>query len=105
ITPGHQVIGNVVALGSDVANREIGERVGIAWIASTCGHCRVRTCGRENLCDEARFTGWSRDGGFAEYVTARADFVYLLPASFDAVGAAPLLCGGAIGLRENGRVH
>jgi propanol-preferring alcohol dehydrogenase len=99
ITPGHQVVGTVAAVGSGVANVAIGDRVGVAWIASTCGRCRFCTSGRENLCDQARFTGWSRDGGFAERVTARADFVHRLPHDFDAVSAAPLLCGGAIGLR------
>jgi propanol-preferring alcohol dehydrogenase len=77
----------------------IGDRVGVAWIASTCGRCKFCASGRENLCDDARFTGWSRDGGFAEGMTARADFVYRMPDTLDAVGAAPLLCGGAIGLR------
>jgi propanol-preferring alcohol dehydrogenase len=99
ITPGHQVVGSVAAVGPGVTHLGVGDRVGIAWIASTCGRCRFCTSGRENLCDEARFTGWSRDGGFAEHVTARADFVYPLPDTFDAVRAAPLLCGGAIGLR------
>jgi alcohol dehydrogenase, propanol-preferring len=99
ITPGHQVVGSVVTTGAGVTRVAVGDRVGIAWIASTCGHCRFCTSGRENLCDEARFTGWSRDGGYAEHVTARADFVYPLPDTFDAVSAAPLLCGGAIGLR------
>ena len=99
ITPGHQVVGRVGALGAGVTHLAVGERIGIAWIASACGHCKFCTSGRENLCGEARFTGWSRDGGFAERVTARADFVYKLPDAFDAVAAAPLLCGGAIGLR------
>jgi alcohol dehydrogenase, propanol-preferring len=99
ITPGHQVVGRVAAAGSGVTHASVGDRVGIAWIASTCGRCRFCTSGRENLCEEARFTGWNRDGGFAEHVTARAEFVYRLPDTFDAVSAAPLLCGGAIGLR------
>lgn len=99
ITPGHQVVGRVAALGDGVTSVALGDRVGIAWIASTCGHCRFCTSGRENLCDTAEFTGWSRDGGFAELVTARADFVCRLPDAFDTVRAAPLLCGGAIGLR------
>ena len=99
ITPGHQVVGTVAGLGAGVAALAIGDRVGVAWIASTCGQCRFCTSGRENLCGAARFTGWSRDGGFAELMTARADFVYPLPETFDAVSAAPLLCGGAIGLR------
>src|ERR1700752_5223040 len=85
ITPGHQVVGTVAAVGDGVAHPAVGDRVGIAWIASTCGRCRFCPSGRENLCEQARFTGWSRDGGFAEHVTARADFVYRLPDGFDAV--------------------
>jgi len=100
ITPGHQVVGTVAAVGTGVSGLAVGQRVGIAWIAATCGHCRFCTSGRENLCDAAQFTGWDRDGGFAELVTARADFVYRLPDEFDSIDAAPLLCGGAIGLRS-----
>jgi propanol-preferring alcohol dehydrogenase len=99
ITPGHQVVGTVAELGADATHLAVGDRVGIAWIASTCGHCKFCTSRRENLCGAARFTGWSRDGGFAEQVTARADFVYTLPDEFEAAAASPLLCGGAIGLR------
>jgi propanol-preferring alcohol dehydrogenase len=99
ITPGHQIVGRIAALGAGVTDVAVGERVGIAWIASTCGRCRFCTSGRENLCEQARFTGWSRDGGFAQRVTASADFVFRLPDQFDALHAAPLLCGGAIGLR------
>lgn len=100
VVPGHQIVGTVAARGGDVVGVEIGDRVGVAWIGSTCGACRFCTSGRENLCDHSRFTGWHRDGGFAEQVVARSDFVHVLPATFDAVGAAPLLCGGAIGLRS-----
>lgn len=100
IIPGHQVVGVVIGRGSEVRGIEAGERVGVSWIASTCGSCRHCQAGRENLCDASRFTGWHRDGGFAERVTARADFVHRLPDAFDAVAAAPLLCGGAIGLRS-----
>jgi propanol-preferring alcohol dehydrogenase len=99
VTPGHQVVGTVVAAGSRATHVAIGDRVGLAWIASTCGRCKFCASGRENLCDDARFTGWSRDGGFAERVTARADFAYRLPDTLDAIATAPLLCGGAIGLR------
>ena len=99
IVPGHQVVGRVVERGSEVRDVEVGERVGVAWIASTCGRCRFCRSGRENLCDAARFTGWHRDGGFADALSARADFVHRLPDGFDPVAAAPLLCGGAIGLR------
>ena len=103
IVPGHQVVGTVTAIGPevapDLAGSLLGRAVGIAWIASTCGVCRFCARGRENLCEVAAFTGWDRDGGYATVVTARADFVHLLPAGLDPVDAAPLLCGGAIGLR------
>ncbi len=99
IVPGHQAVGTIAALGSDVTGPDIGRRVGVAWIAGTCGTCRFCRSGRENLCDEARFTGWHRHGGFARAMLARADFVYPLPDGFDDVASAPLLCGGAIGLR------
>jgi propanol-preferring alcohol dehydrogenase len=99
IVPGHQIVGRIDAVGDGVDVARIGERVGIAWIASTCGTCRFCTSGRENLCVVARFTGWDRDGGYATHTVARADFVYPLPDSFDDVDAAPLLCGGVIGYR------
>jgi propanol-preferring alcohol dehydrogenase len=99
IVPGHQVVGTVVELGPDVSGHTVADRVGIAWIAGTCGRCRFCASGRENLCEQARFTGWDRDGGYATHVTARADFVHRLPAGFDDLDAAPLLCGGVIGYR------
>ena len=76
-----------------------GTRVGIAWLHGTCGLCRFCQAGRENLCEAAAFTGWTVDGGFAELTTARADFVYPLPAELDDRAAAPLLCAGIIGFR------
>ncbi len=100
IIPGHQIVGTVTARGRRVAGIELGERVGVAWIGSTCGRCPFCASGRENLCDDSRFTGWDRAGGFAEQVAARADFVHRLPQEFGTVSAAPLLCGGAIGLRS-----
>jgi propanol-preferring alcohol dehydrogenase len=99
IIPGHQVVGRIVATGSRDSPLSIGTRVGVAWIAGTCGACRFCRTGRENLCESAAFTGWDRDGGFAQLVTARADFVYPLPDGFDDIAVAPLLCGGAIGYR------
>ncbi|MEZ5081606.1 MAG: zinc-dependent alcohol dehydrogenase family protein [Thermoleophilia bacterium] len=99
VVPGHQIVGTVAALGRDVTGVEIGQRVGVAWIASTCGTCRFCGSGRENLCESATFTGWHRDGGFAERAVADAGFVFPLPDDLDATAAAPLLCGGAIGLR------
>jgi len=102
IVPGHQVVGRVAGLGSgvDPAAHPVGARVGVAWIAASCGRCRFCTTGRENLCPELRFTGWDRDGGYADRVTARADFTYPLPDGFDDHRAAPLLCGGSIGYRS-----
>jgi propanol-preferring alcohol dehydrogenase len=99
IVPGHQIVGTVRARGRSVTGLDVGERVGVAWIAGTCGTCGFCRSGRENLCDQATFTGWDRDGGFAERAVANADFVFPLPDGFDSVAAAPLLCGGAIGLR------
>jgi propanol-preferring alcohol dehydrogenase len=102
IVPGHQVVGRIDGLGAGVDRQAhpIGARVGVAWIAEACGRCRFCTSGRENLCPEIRFTGWDRDGGYADQVTARADFTYPLPEGVDDVRVAPLLCGGAIGLRS-----
>lgn len=90
ITPGHQIVGTIEGTG---------QRVGIAWLHRTCGRCRFCLSGRENLCVDAEFTGWTRNGGFAEFVTAPADFVYPLPDNFPDLQAAPLLCAGIIGYR------
>jgi propanol-preferring alcohol dehydrogenase len=99
IVPGHQVVGEVTALGRRAAGLEPGARVGVAWLHRTCGACKHCRGGRENLCPQALFTGWSADGGFAEYLTAPAAFVYELPAGFADLEAAPLLCAGIIGYR------
>ncbi len=99
VIPGHQIVGTVESRGHRVTGLDVGQRVGVAWIASTCGICRFCRSGRENLCTDARFTGWHTDGGFAEKAVVRADFAYPLPDGFDSVASAPLLCGGAIGLR------
>lgn len=100
IVPGHQVVGRVRTLGDGVDRWRVGDRVGVAWLAGTCGHCDQCRSGTENLCAEAVFTGWDRDGGYAETMTARADFVFSIPESFSDVEAAPLLCGGVIGYRS-----
>jgi len=100
IVPGHQIVGRISRVGEGVDAARVGERVGIAWIASTCGRCRFCTTERENLCVEARFTGWDCDGGYADKTLARADFVHPLPEGFDDLDAAPLLCGGVIGYRS-----
>jgi propanol-preferring alcohol dehydrogenase len=100
IVPGHEVVGRVVAVGAAVEGRHAGLRVGIPWLARTCGACPACRAGRENLCASARFTGFHVDGGFAEYAKADARFVYELPVDLDAVRLAPLLCAGLIGYRS-----
>ncbi|MCL4422536.1 MAG: zinc-dependent alcohol dehydrogenase family protein [Actinobacteria bacterium] len=98
-TPGHEVVGTVDAVGEGCSRFSGGERVGVAWLASTCGTCRFcRSC-RENLCLAPRFTGWDIDGGFAEYMIADERYIYEIPAQFDDLEAAPLLCAGIIGYR------
>jgi len=97
--PGHQVVATVEALGAGVEGVSVGDRVGVGWLASTCGVCRFCASGRENLCERARFTGRDRDGGYAGAMLADARFVLPLPAAFDDVAAAPLLCAGIIGYR------
>jgi propanol-preferring alcohol dehydrogenase len=99
VVPGHQVVGEVVELGPEATGCRPGDRVGIAWLNRTCGRCRFCRSGRENLCDSARFTGWTEDGGYAEYAIGDASFVYPLPEGFPDVQAAPLLCAGIIGYR------
>ena len=100
VIPGHQVVGEVAGLGADVKSFAPGQRVGVAWLHRTCGQCRYCRAGRENLCERAEFTGWTTNGGYAEYVLAPAGFVYSLPDGFDDLQAAPLLCAGIIGYRS-----
>jgi propanol-preferring alcohol dehydrogenase len=99
VIPGHQVVGTINAVGSRVEEFHIGDRVGIAWLNRTCGICEFCREGKENLCDRAMFTGWTVDGGFAEFAVAPASFTYHLPDGFNDVQAAPLLCAGIIGYR------
>lgn len=96
---GHEIIGTVVAAGPDVEGFSEGDRVGVPWLGWTCGRCSYCLSGRENLCDRARFTGYHRDGGYADYTVADARFCFRLPAIYDDVHAAPLLCAGLIGHR------
>lgn len=98
IVPGHEIVGEIAACGPGVSLAR-GARVGVPWLGSTCGRCAFCTSGRENLCDEARFTGYQIDGGYAELAVARADFCMPLPADLDDAHAAPLLCAGLIGYR------
>jgi propanol-preferring alcohol dehydrogenase len=99
VTPGHEVVGVVDALGPGAERFRIGERVGIAWLRHTCGVCRFCRRGDENLCVAPRFTGWDDDGGYAEYAVVEEDFAYRMPDAFDDEHAAPLLCAGIIGYR------
>jgi propanol-preferring alcohol dehydrogenase len=99
IVPGHQIIGRVAAVGPDVHDWREGDRAGVAWLSGACGRCARCGRGRENLCEEAEFTGWDRDGGYATLATVRADFALGVPEVFEDVEAAPLLCGGVIGYR------
>jgi propanol-preferring alcohol dehydrogenase len=99
VVPGHQAVGRVLAVGPGVEDWRPGDRAGVAWLAGACGTCTRCREGRENLCEHAVFTGWDRDGGFADRMTARADFALRLPDRFPDLEAAPLLCGGVIGYR------
>ena len=100
LVPGHEIVGKVDALGSGVHAFEVGERVGIPWLGHTCGQCSYCCTGRENLCDAPLFTGYTRDGGFAEQAVADAAYVFKLPAQEDPIAAAPLMCAGLIGWRS-----
>ncbi len=100
LVPGHQIVGEVKEVGSEVTKFRVGDRVGVPWLGSTCGSCTFCQSGAENLCDNATFTGLDLSGGFAEFHAAKADFAFLIPPSYpDNNLAAPLLCGGMIGYR------
>jgi propanol-preferring alcohol dehydrogenase len=99
VIPGHQVVGVVAARGAAVTRFAVGERVGIAWLRETCGTCRYCRTGKENLCPEARFTGYHEHGGYAEYAVVRAAFAYAVPSALAPAAATPLLCAGIIGFR------
>ncbi|MBM3333575.1 zinc-dependent alcohol dehydrogenase family protein [Candidatus Sumerlaeota bacterium] len=99
VIPGHQIVGRIESKGKTTERFRVGDRVGVPWLYSTCGQCRFCKTGRENLCENARFTGLHADGGYARYMVVPADFAYPLPESLTAEQAAPLLCGGIIGFR------
>src|SRR5580658_3010065 len=99
IIPGHEVVGVVERVGPGCARYLAGSRVGIAWLRETCGACAYCKRGRENLCPNARFTGYDHDGGYAEFAVVREDFAYALPGAVGDQEAAPLLCAGIIGFR------
>jgi alcohol dehydrogenase, propanol-preferring len=99
IIPGHEIVGTVAALGRDVDRFAVGDRVGVPWLGRTCGRCRFCLQGRENLCDRPGFTGYTIDGGYAEWTVADARYCFAIPERFSDVSAAPLLCAGLIGFR------
>jgi propanol-preferring alcohol dehydrogenase len=96
---GHEVVGTVVATGSSRVRFAVGQRVGIPWLGSTCGDCAFCASGRENLCDTPSFTGFDRDGGYAEFAAADSRYCFSIPERYDDIHAAPLLCAGLIGYR------
>ncbi|GJI96082.1 alcohol dehydrogenase [Duganella caerulea] len=99
LIPGHEAVGYVVRCGAEVQGYAPGDRVGVAWLGDSCGHCPYCARQNENLCEQALFTGYDLNGGYAEYMVADARYVFRLPASYDDVHAAPLLCAGLIGYR------
>lgn len=100
LVPGHEIVGRVAALGEGVTHLRPGARVGIPWLGWTCGECRYCKAGKENLCERALFTGYTRDGGYAEFTAADARFCFPVAESYGAAEAAPLLCAGLIGYRS-----
>lgn len=100
VIPGHQIVGVIEQMGERARRFRTGDRVGIAWLHRTCGACEYCRSGKENLCERASFTGYTDDGGYAEYAAAPEAFVYPIPASFADLDAAPLLCAGIIGFRS-----
>jgi propanol-preferring alcohol dehydrogenase len=99
VVPGHQVVGVVHTCGAQATRFNMGDRIGIAWLRSTCGTCRYCQGGNENLCLQARFTGYHANGGYADYAVVHQDFAYALPPGLSAAEATPLLCAGIIGYR------
>jgi propanol-preferring alcohol dehydrogenase len=100
LIPGHQIVGIVDATGEGVSAPAVGEQVGVPWLGWTCGRCRYCLSGRENLCDQAKFTGYDLGGGFAEYAVADHRFAFPIPSGYSSAEAAPLLCAGLIGYRS-----
>ncbi|WP_373492160.1 zinc-dependent alcohol dehydrogenase family protein [Parasphingorhabdus sp.] len=99
IVPGHEIIGRVVEIGDAVSGFAIGDRIGVPWLGSSCGHCSYCLADHENLCDQPQFTGCTRDGGYASHVLASAQYCFAIPQRFSHVEAAPLMCAGLIGWR------
>ncbi|MCW2902492.1 MAG: alcohol dehydrogenase [Streptosporangiaceae bacterium] len=99
VTPGHEIVGEVAGTGHGVRRFTLGDRVGVAWLRTTCGACSYCRRGAENLCPASTYTGWDADGGYADYTVAPEAYVYALPPAWDDVEVAPLLCAGIIGYR------
>jgi len=99
VIPGHEIVGTVAEVGAGVTDFAVGDRVGVPWVGYTCRHCRYCLSARENLCDEARFTGYTIDGGYAERTVADSRYCFHLPVQYSDIEAAPLLCAGLIGYR------
>lgn len=100
LIPGHEVIGTIALLGQGVSNLKVGTYVGVPWLGYTCGRCKFCKSGLENLCDTAKFTGYTLDGGFAEFMVANANYCVELLTNYHFPWAAPLLCAGLIGYRS-----
>jgi propanol-preferring alcohol dehydrogenase len=100
LVPGHEIVGEVIEKGEGTDEFEVGDRVGIPWLGWTCGNCRYCKSGEENLCDQPKFTGYTLDGGYAEYAVACAQFCFRIPKMYGDAEAAPLLCAGLIGYRS-----
>jgi len=99
LVPGHQIVGRVEKAGKNVKRFKMNERVGVPWLGGTCNHCYYCNSGKENLCDEAKYTGYQFDGGFAEYCVADERYCFPIPENYSDIQAAPLLCAGLIGYR------
>ena len=99
LIPGHQIIGTIEKLGSSITTFKIGQKIGVPWLGGSCESCQFCLSGRENLCDQARFTGYQIDGGFAEYCVANHRFCFSIPDGYSDYQAAPLFCAGLIGYR------
>lgn len=100
VIPGHEIVGTVDKIGEGVERFRVGDRIGVPWLGGTCGKCRYCASGRENLCDNAKFTGYTLDGGYAEYAVADQRYCFPIPRSYSDARAAPLLCAGLIGYRS-----
>jgi propanol-preferring alcohol dehydrogenase len=100
IIPGHEIVGSVIQTGENAGSFRVGDRIGIPWLGYTCGRCLYCRTGKENLCDQPQFTGYTLDGGYAEYAVADRRYCFSLPESYGDAAAAPLLCAGLIGYRS-----